>query len=253
MGTKSCKIYAGALIFFAFLASIPMASADVTSPMIKDRGRKYTEEKPLTTYYGTGAAGRMTEASELRFQAESLFTAGEWEKAIPVAKKAVQFDAGDPMGHLILARALTQKFYQQKGAIDEKLLAECLREWQLIRYHDADPTEQWEAGNNAKRLIKIARALEKEKKERMRIEEEKLQAQLAAKAVPAQKQKVAVTETVSVRKISDEEEQAEWKSEQEVKKAEATSPKPVSVGGPKGELSPELKQLAARKKRFGIF
>lgn len=250
MSTKTCKTYAGALIFFAFVASIPMASADVTSPMIKDRGRKYTEEKPLTSYYGTGAAGRMTEASELRFQAESLFTAGEWEKAIPVAKKAVQFDAGDPSGHLILARALTAKFYQQKGAIDEKLLTECLREWQLIRYHDADPTEQWEAGMAAKRLIKIARALEKEKKERMRIEEEKLQAQLAAKLAPP-KQKVATT--VSAKQISDEEEQAEWKAEQEAKQKAPATKEGADKSASSGELNPELKQLAARKKRFGIF
>lgn len=248
MSTKTRIICAGALIVSAVIASVPIASADVTSPMIKDRGRKYTEEKPLTNYYGTGAAGRMTEASELRFQAESLFTAGEWEKAIPVAKRAVQFDAGDPTGHLILARALTQKFYQQKGAIDEKLLAECLREWQLIRYHDADPTEQWEAGNAAKRLLKIARALEKEKKERMRIEEEKLQAQLAAKAVPA-KQKVATA--VSAKQISEEEEQAELKAEEEAKlKAPADK---SAAASPAGGLSPELKQLAARRKRFGIF
>ena len=246
MSTKSCKLSAGALTLFSLLSSIPMASADVTSPMIKDRGRKYTHEKPMTDYYGTGSAGRMTEASELRFQAESLFTAGEWEKAIPVAKRAVQFDAGDPTGHLILARALTQKFYQQKGAIDEKLLAECLREWQLIRYHDADPTEQWEAGMAAKKLIKIARALEKEKKERLRIEEDKLQAQLAAKPAPS---KAKVATAVSAKQISDEEEQAELRAEEEAKKdSPAGADKSASTG-----ISSELKQLAARKKRFGIF
>lgn len=222
----------------------PYSYADVTSPMVKDRGRKYTEEKPMTSYYGSNAAGRMTEASELRFQAEHFLTAGEFDKAVPVAKKAVQFDAGDPGGHLILARALTQKFYHSKGAVDEKLLAECLREWQLIRYHDADPTEQWEAGMAAKRLMRIAKALEKEKKLKQKNDELKLQQELlAAEKAPA---KATASEEVKGRKIA---EKVEIETDKDSEK-ESAAP---GEGAQKYELSPELKQLTKPKKRLGIF
>jgi tetratricopeptide (TPR) repeat protein len=146
-------------------------------------GKKYTTEKPKTEYYGTGSSGRLTEASELRVLVEDLLSSGEYEKAIPKAKKAVQLDPGDPSGHLFLARALTNKLYQSKEEIDEKLLAECIREWQMIRYHDADPTEQWEAGNQVKALNKIAKALEKEKL----IKEKEKMMELAAKKEEASK------------------------------------------------------------------
>ncbi|MBX9689182.1 MAG: hypothetical protein K2X27_20910 [Candidatus Obscuribacterales bacterium] len=178
----------------SFLSTAAMA--DVTSPSIKDKGKKYTTEKPLTNYYGTGSSARLVEASELRIAVEDMLTSGDFEKAIPKAKKAVQLDPGDPQGHVYLAKALTMKFYQSKGEIDEKLLAECIREWQLIRYHDADPTEQWEAGNEAKKLTKIAKALEKEKKakERQRADEElakkevngEVKSKVADKKVPSQ-------------------------------------------------------------------
>jgi hypothetical protein len=170
-------------ISLATAAAVQSAMADVTSPSIKDMGKKYTTEKPKTEYYGTGSSGRLTEASELRVLVEDLLSSGEYEKAIPKAKKAVQLDPGDPSGHLFLARALTNKLYQSKEEIDEKLLAECIREWQMIRYHDADPTEQWEAGNQVKALNKIAKALEKEKL----IKEKEKMMELAAKKEEASK------------------------------------------------------------------
>lgn len=242
MSTRSRKIIAATLTLAGVAVAMPNALADVTSPGIKDKGRKYTIEKPQTEYYGNGPAGRMTEASELRFQAETLLNSGEYEKAIPVAKKAVQFDAGDPGGHLLLARALTQKFYQQKGTIDEKLLTECLREWQLIRYHDADPTEQFEAGNAAKRLIRIAKALEKDKKERQRIEDEKLAAELLAKGVKIddKKTRIAGSRDVAGKKLSAEEERNEAAKADQLEKGT-------------GDISPELKQLTQPRRRFMIF
>ena len=151
------------LSVIASLVLVPAARADVTSPSIKDTGKQYTREKPATSYYGTGTSARLTEASELRMAVEDLIAAGELEQALPKAKKAVQLDPGDPSGHLFLARILTTKFYETKGKIDEKLMAECAREWQMIRYHDADPTEQWEAGQQVKKLMRIAKTLEKEK------------------------------------------------------------------------------------------
>ena len=149
-----------------------VVKADVTSPRIQDKGKKYTTEKADSSWYGTHSSGRLVEASELRIQIESMLADGDWEKALPKARKAVQLDPGDPQGHIMYARILTQKFYQTKGEPDEKTLIECMHEWEMIRRHDADPTEQWEAGNNVKRLQKIARAIEKERKRREREKEE---------------------------------------------------------------------------------
>lgn len=171
----------------------PSVLADVTSPRIMDRGKKYTTEKPDASYYGRGGSGRLVEASELRICVDELIAAGEWEQALPKARKAVQLDPGDPQGHIYYARCLTNKFYQTKGEPDEKTLVECLHEWEMIRRHDADPTEQWEAGNHVKQLKKIARAIEKEKLQRERdkemeeAEEEETEAaesKIAKRAVP---------------------------------------------------------------------
>lgn len=205
-------------ISLALAASAQSARADVTSPSIKDQGKKYTSEKPVTNYYGTGSSGRLVEASELRVMVEDLLASGEYEKAIPKARKAVQLDPGDPTGHVFLARALTNKLYQSKEEIDEKTLAECMREWQMIRYHDADPTEQWEAGNQVKALKKIARALEKEKliKEKERLEE------MARKTVTGQV-------------------------------ANRTAPDNGSAVNEAKQEAIEKQQIAEKKKKFGIF
>ena len=260
MSSIQPKLMMAALAMLIASMSTPFAFADVTSPMVKDRGRKYTEEKPQTTYYGSGAAGRMTEASELRYHAESLLSAGEWEKAIPIIKRAVQFDAGDPSGHLILARALTQKFYHTKGAIDEKLLTEALREWQLIRYHDADPTEQWEAGMAAKKLIRVAKALEKQKIEQQKLDDAKLLEQLAAKK-PNADGKFQTATVTGKRKIAEKlPTTLDAKSDDLADADNAKSGKDtdgddteVKDEVPSGQLNPELKQLTMPKKRFGIF
>ncbi|MBY0360125.1 MAG: hypothetical protein K2W82_19135 [Candidatus Obscuribacterales bacterium] len=170
------------------LLAAPVAFADSLSPGIKDQGKKYSYEKPRVDFYGTGQSGRMSEASDLRFEVEGLLDEGEFLAAIPKAKKAVQLDPGYPEGHILLARALTAKFYQQKGQVDEKLLAECLREWQLIRYHDADLSDQIEAGGQAKRLLKIAKMLEKDRQTKLK--------EKAEQARIAQKEKGAQSETV---------------------------------------------------------
>lgn len=208
-------------IAFALIL-VPAVRADVTSPSIKDKGHKYTTEKARTDYYGTGGSGRLVEASELRILVDDLLASGEFEKAIPKARKAVQLDPGDPSGHLFLARALTNKLYQSKGEVDEKLLAECIREWQIIRYHDADPTEQWEAGNNVKKLQKIAKALEKEKRLKEEKEKEKEDSELAKKDSDK-------SDTSSAGKVAE--------------KKDAT----------KASAATEKRQIAERKKRWGIF
>lgn len=175
--------------------------ADAISPEIKDKGNVYSKEKPNRSYYGTGIAARAMEAMELRFEVERLVQDGEFEEAIPKAKKACQLDPGDPQCHLLLARALTRKFYTKEGPIDEKLLRECLAEWLMLWHHDADQSEQLEAKLEARKMLKIAAALDKRKRleyeaklvarreaEKLRLREE-MEAQKAA--TKADKQKAA--------------------------------------------------------------
>jgi hypothetical protein len=138
--------------------------ADAISPQIKDKGHVYSKEKPDVEMYGTGIGGRAMEAMALRFEVERMLQDGEFEKAIPRAKKAVQLDPGDPMAHLLLARAMTRKLYTIEGPVDEKLLTECLMEWNLIWHHSADQFEQVEAKNEARRLMRVARVIAKKKK-----------------------------------------------------------------------------------------
>jgi hypothetical protein len=165
---KKCGL---ALAVIAPILLAPAVQADVTSPDIKDKGKRYTQEKAHKEIYGTSSSGRLVEASELRILVDGLIADGEWEAAIPKARKAVQLDPGDPGGHLALARILTRKFYDTKGRVDEKLLNEVIGEWQIIRFHDVDPTEQWEAGQTVKKLQKIAKAIEKDKLEREKARE----------------------------------------------------------------------------------
>lgn len=216
----------------------PAAFCDVTSPSIKDKGKKYSREKARSDHYGTGQSGRLVEASELRFQVGDLLDEGDWLRAIPKAKKAVQLDPGDPTGHIYLARALTLKLYQSKGEVDEKLLAECIHEWQLIRYHDADPTEQWEAGNEVKKLSKIAKALAKQKKEQ---EKEKERLQLAKQEAAERRAKLAE----SRERLSDG--SAGTKPSTRVKVSETISKDEEDTEPANG------KQVAEKKKRFGLF
>lgn len=149
------------------LAAAPLialpAIADAISPNIKPSSKKYSEERANSAFYGTGPAGRATEASVLRFQAEKELADGNIEDALRVSSKAVQLDPGDPGSHLLYARALTAKFYANEDKIDEKMLAKCYDEWMLIFRHDADQEEQQEARVQAKRLAKIAKGLAKKR------------------------------------------------------------------------------------------
>lgn len=161
---KNSSVYLALLI--SSLSFATQALADDISPQINNRGKSYSKEAPNASYFGTGPAARLTEASYLRFQGQSDLDVENIEGALAKLGKAVQLDPGDPEGHLLYAKALTAKFYANQGKIDEKLLVRCLQEWQLIWHHDADPTEQAEAKWQARKLQKIVRALEKEKKDR---------------------------------------------------------------------------------------
>ena len=146
------------------MAAGGMALADNINPNINNGDRDYSTEKPNSAYYGTGYTGRMTEASQLRFEADQLMADGKLEEAKKKLGKAVMLDAGDPEGHLMYARLITRMLYAKK-TVDEKLLAQCLEEWQMIWHHDSDQTEQAEAKAQARRLMRIAKALARQKKE----------------------------------------------------------------------------------------
>ena len=142
--------------------------ADAISPRIKNNGNVYSKEPANTSYYGTGVGGRAVEAMNLRFEVERLLEDGEIDLAVSKGKKACQLDPGDPTCHVLLARALTRKFYGKDGPVDEKLLKECLAEWKLIWFHDSDQWEQMEAKQEARRMMKIAKNLQKKKDEEKR-------------------------------------------------------------------------------------
>jgi hypothetical protein len=135
------------------------AFADAISPRIQETNFRYSNEKPNSALYGTGTAGRMTEASALRFQGEQETEDGLFDSAIRKLAKAVQLDAADPTGHLLYARALTRKI--KAGQIDSKEVDIALNEWKLLWHHDADQNEQFEAHMEARRMGKLAKALHK--------------------------------------------------------------------------------------------
>jgi hypothetical protein len=123
----------------------------------------YSKEKANTSMYGRGETGRMAEASMMRFHGEQDLQENNLEEAIKKLGKAVMLDPGDPTGHVLYARAITAKLFDNKGPIDEELLKRCLTEWRQLQLHDADYIEQMEARANYKRLFKIAKALAKQK------------------------------------------------------------------------------------------
>jgi hypothetical protein len=145
----------------------PPAHADAISPSIKETSANYSDEKPNSTFYGTGIAGRMSEASALRFQGEQDTHEGTYDSAIRKLAKAVQLDPGDPSGHLLYARALSAKI--KSGKVTEKELDTALREWRLLWHHDSDQNEQFEAHMEARHLGKVAKALERRLKSEQKL------------------------------------------------------------------------------------
>lgn len=157
------------------------AWADAISPNIDNGDREYSTERPNSAFYGTGYTGRMTEASQCRFEADQLMADGKLEEARKKLGKAVMLDPGDPEGHLMYARCITRMLYAKK-TIDEKLLQQCITEWSMIWHHDSDQTEQVEAKAQARKLIRIAKELDKQKKQ-MEKDKEKALASADKKAL----------------------------------------------------------------------
>lgn len=144
----SCCITSGAAPVFA----------DAISPNIDNSEKVYSSEKPNSAFFGSGIAGRLSEASQLRFQGENYSSDGQHERAIQCLKKAVELDPGDPTGHFLLAQALTKKLKTQDNP-DQKLLLETYNEWSLIDKHDADHTHQFEARKNIRFLKLLNKAM----------------------------------------------------------------------------------------------
>lgn len=132
--------------------------ADAISPNIDNSEKVYSSEKPNSAFFGSGIAGRLSEASQLRFQGENYSSNGQHERAIQSLKKAVELDPGDPTGHFLLAQALTKKLKSQENP-DPKLLLETYNEWSLIDKHDADHTHQFEARRNIRFLKLLNKAM----------------------------------------------------------------------------------------------
>lgn len=225
--------------------------ADAISPKIKEKAGGYSKEPARVEYYGTGVGGRAMEAMTLRFEVERLLQDGVIEEAVTKAKKACQLDPTDPTCHVLLARALTKKFYGKEGAVDEKLLAETLYEWKLIWFHSSDQWEQSEAKMEARKLIRIAKVLAKrrdqEAKARLAAKEALAkQKQLAAKAgeaTPAAKAGEA-TSAAPV-KPTEGKEAATPQAKETAKTLAKEAAKPV----PEEEAIP----IAEKKKRFFLF
>jgi hypothetical protein len=161
----------------------PEALADVISPSIGSENggedENYSNEPSNVAFFGKGVSGRMSEASYKRFAGEQGLLEGKFEEAYKNLSKAVQLDPGDPTGHVMLARAMTGMLRKQKIAdLDRDLLAKTIKEWKLIARHDADLTEQLEAGANLRKLGKVVKVL---KERDAKINEESDKAMVAGK------------------------------------------------------------------------
>lgn len=155
MRAKSATI---CLLYCCITGGAAPVLADAISPNIDNSEKVYSSEKPNSAFFGSGIAGRLSEASQLRFQGENYSSDGQHERAIQCLKKAVELDPGDPTGHFLLAQALTKKLKSQENP-DQKLLLETYNEWSLIDKHDADHTHQFEARKNIRFLKLLNKAM----------------------------------------------------------------------------------------------
>lgn len=163
----ACAVLLGLSCFFSCGGK---AFADAISPNINDGGKTYSDEKPNAAFFGKGLGGRLNEASYLRFAAEQAMLENDYEEAYRKASKALQFDSADPHSHVLYAKSMTGKLRRQIDAqqdkgnldIDRALLAKCIKEWKLIQHHDADISEQFEARDNVRKLLKIVKLLKQQ-------------------------------------------------------------------------------------------
>jgi hypothetical protein len=161
---KQRQFWAFSLISFTIwsLAQGGAVIADSISPGIRDDGQSYSNEEANSSYYGDGEAGRLSEASELRFQGDKSIHNGKLDLAMRQLAKAVQLEPGDPQGHLLYARAISAKIYRSDSAPSLVLVNKGIDEWKLIWRHDADSFDQSEARKEAKKLVHLSKVLLKQ-------------------------------------------------------------------------------------------
>lgn len=135
------------------------SGADNISPGLARRDTTYSLEQPNRELYGTGIASRATEAFALRMDAERDLQAGKIHDALKKARKAAQFDPEVADSHLLLARTMTACL-KAGGYQDKDLYRECISEWRLLRWHDANNSNEEEAGRQLTKL-RLARAWSK--------------------------------------------------------------------------------------------
>lgn len=152
-----CVCCVSAPLSFAF-AALP-AGADTISPKLRQDDVTYSMAKPNQQVYGTGIASRATEASALRLQAEHDLQSGRVHDAVAKARKAAQFDPDSADSHLVLAHALSACL-RAGGYQDKQMYDECMHEWRILRWHDANIEEQQEAGQQIAKL-RLARVWSK--------------------------------------------------------------------------------------------
>ena len=157
---KSLVMIFGSLVL-SLCAEGNLALADSISPQLQREGKTYCLEPPNRQWYGTGISSRATEAFDLSLQAERDLQAGKIHDALHSARKAAQFDPGSAQSHLILARALSA-CVRSAGYHDKALYDECIQEWRLLRWHDADSSHQDEAAKQLA-LLRIGKLVSKVK------------------------------------------------------------------------------------------
>ena len=162
---KANSIFALAATF-AVTANCHVAIADTISPQINDDdATSYSREPANAAFFGKGISGRMSEASYMRFGGEQALVEGNFKEAYRKLSKAVQFDPGDPTGHVLLARSMTGILRKSKDTeIDKALLDRTIREWKMIERHDVDISEQFEARANLRKLSKVVKLLKEREK-----------------------------------------------------------------------------------------
>ena len=144
------------------IAQAPASMADSISPGIRDDGQTYSEDPPNSSFYGDGEAGRLSEASALRFQGQQSIRSAKLDLAIRQLAKAVQHEPDDPQGHLLYARAISAKIYKSDAAPSLVLVNKAIDEWKLIWRHDADSFDQSEARKECKKMTRLAKVLLKQ-------------------------------------------------------------------------------------------
>jgi hypothetical protein len=161
---KKAQFWTTSVIGLTIFSNNPgcVAVADSISPGIRDEGQAYSDEEANSSFYGDGEAGRLSEASALRFQGEKSIHNGKLDLAIRQLAKAVQLEPGDPQGHLLYARAISAKITRSGSAPSLVLVNKGIDEWKLIWHHDADPFDQAEGRKQAKKLMQLAKVLLKQ-------------------------------------------------------------------------------------------